>query len=78
MQLVRELGGVAGQVLGESAGGRELGPEGEVGAQGVRTPLEERPVGGLGIFLVRRLMDEVRYERRGAWNVLTLRKRVEA
>lgn len=40
-------------------------------------PLEERAGGGLGIFLVRRLMDEVRYERLEGRNVLTLRKRVE-
>lgn len=35
--------------------------------------LEERPVGGLGIFLIRNLMDEVSYESQGATgNVLTL------
>lgn len=36
----------------------------------------ERPIGGLGIFLVRRIMDSVRYERRGGRNVLTLVKRI--
>lgn len=36
----------------------------------------ERPIGGLGIFLVRRLMDAVRYERAGGKNVLTLVKRI--
>jgi anti-sigma regulatory factor (Ser/Thr protein kinase) len=41
----------------------------------VTLPLEERPIGGLGIFLVRRLMDAVSYERRGGQNVLTLTKR---
>ena len=35
-------------------------------------PLEDREVGGLGIFLVKKMMDEVRYERRGGENVLTL------
>ncbi|HEX2569982.1 MAG TPA: ATP-binding protein [Polyangia bacterium] len=35
-------------------------------------PLEERSVGGLGIFLVRSLMDEVAYERRGERNRVTL------
>lgn len=40
--------------------------------------LEERHVGGLGIFLMRRLMDEVRYEHLGeAGNVLTLVKRLK-
>jgi sigma-B regulation protein RsbU (phosphoserine phosphatase) len=38
-------------------------------------PLEARPLGGLGIHLVRRLFDEVRYERRDGRNLLTLRQR---
>jgi anti-sigma regulatory factor (Ser/Thr protein kinase) len=36
--------------------------------------LEERPVGGLGIFLVRQLMTEVRYRRLRGRNHLTLRR----
>ena len=39
--------------------------------------VEERPVGGLGIHLVRQLMDEVRYQRRADRNVVTLVKRLE-
>ncbi|GAB7080599.1 ATP-binding protein [Megalodesulfovibrio paquesii] len=35
-----------------------------------------KPVGGLGILLVRRLMDNISYERRHNKNVLTLRKRI--
>ena len=35
---------------------------------------EERPIGGLGIHLVRQLMDEVRYERQDGKNILTLVK----
>jgi len=31
-------------------------------------PLEERQVGGLGVFLALRGVDEFRYERVGAWN----------
>jgi serine/threonine-protein kinase RsbW len=38
--------------------------------------IESRPVGGLGIALVRNLMDEVRYERREGRNRLTLRRRL--
>lgn len=38
---------------------------------------EERPVGGLGIFLVRRLMDSVEYRREEGRNVLTLKIRVK-
>lgn len=39
-------------------------------------PLEERPVGGLGIFLIRRIMNEVSYERIGDMNRLTLKKNI--
>ena len=34
--------------------------------------LEDRPIGGLGIHLVRSIMDSIRYERRDGKNVLTL------
>ena len=36
--------------------------------------LDERTVGGLGLLMVKKLMDDVRYERRGDRNVLTLCK----
>lgn len=36
--------------------------------------IEDRPIGGLGIFLVRKTMDEVDYERDGDKNVLTVKK----
>jgi serine/threonine-protein kinase RsbW len=42
----------------------------------VRAPLEERRVGGLGVHLVRQLMDAVSYERDGSRNRLRLRKRI--
>jgi anti-sigma regulatory factor (Ser/Thr protein kinase) len=35
---------------------------------------EERSIGGLGVFLVKKLMDDVRYEYRDGANVLTVRK----
>jgi serine/threonine-protein kinase RsbW len=37
-------------------------------------PLAERSIGGLGIFLVRKLMDTTQYERIGNENMITLRK----
>ena len=39
-------------------------------------PALERPLGGLGLFMVRRLVDEIAYVCRDGQNVLTLRKRV--
>ena len=36
----------------------------------------ERPIGGLGIYLVRQIMDSVNYERIDDMNVLTLRKKL--
>jgi anti-sigma regulatory factor (Ser/Thr protein kinase) len=39
--------------------------------------LDDCKVGGLGIHLVRNLMDAVAYERRGGTNVLTLKKTIE-
>jgi anti-sigma regulatory factor (Ser/Thr protein kinase) len=38
--------------------------------------IDERPIGGLGIYLMRKLMDDVRYARRGDRNVLTMTKRI--
>ena len=38
---------------------------------------EERQIGGLGIHLVRQLMDEIHYERKDGKNILTLVKRIE-
>lgn len=39
-------------------------------------PLEERPVGGLGIALVRKLMEVVEYERTDGRNRLRLRRKL--
>ncbi len=37
---------------------------------------EQRPIGGLGIYMLRRLMDSINYEYVDGHNVLTLRKRL--
>ena len=36
----------------------------------------ERPIGGLGIFLVRKTMDAMQYRRENGKNILTIRKRL--
>ena len=38
-------------------------------------PLSDRPIGGLGIYLVKQLMTDVHYRREDGVNHLTLRKR---
>lgn len=39
-------------------------------------PLEERPVGGLGVHLVRQLMDACRYEHRDGHNIFTMERQL--
>jgi len=39
--------------------------------------MRERGIGGLGIHLVRKLMDDVSYQRKGGRNILTLRKNLK-
>ena len=40
----------------------------------VSLPVDERPVGGLGIFLVKKVMDGISYEHRDGRNILILKK----
>ena len=47
----------------------------EVTAADTTLSAEERPIGGLGILLVRELMDSINYERINGQNVLTLSKK---
>ena len=39
-------------------------------------PAEERKIGGLGIFLVKKTMDDMEYRRLDGRNVLTIRKKI--
>ena len=41
----------------------------------LKADLSERKIGGLGIFLMRKLMDEVHYESKSTVNILTMIKR---
>ena len=42
----------------------------------VSLPAEKRQIGGLGIFMTKKTMDEVRYARTDGQNILTLTKRI--
>jgi hypothetical protein len=53
--------------------GRPFDPLG-VAEPDTALPVEERRIGGLGIYLVRRMMDEVGYQRRADRNVVSLTK----
>ena len=55
--------------------GRPFNPL-DVPAPDIDSPLHARPAGGLGIHIVRHVMDEVRYERQGGRNVLIMTKYV--
>ncbi len=55
--------------------GRTFDP-GRVAPPNIKADLSERKIGGLGIYLMRKLMDDVRYESiPGKGNRLTLQKR---
>lgn len=55
--------------------GRPFNPL-EVPEPDIQKPLEERPIGGLGIHLVRNLMDRLEYRRHNGRNLLIMRKKV--
>ncbi|MFH0738413.1 MAG: ATP-binding protein [Candidatus Omnitrophota bacterium] len=40
----------------------------------IHSPMEKRKIGGLGIFMLRKIMDEVKYKREDNRNILTLIK----
>ena len=42
----------------------------------IMSSAEERPIGGLGIFLIKQMMDEVSYERRDNQNILIMKKKI--
>ena len=43
----------------------------------ISLPMEEREIGGLGIFLARNMSDEIGYERKDGKNILTIKKNME-
>ena len=55
--------------------GRPFNPLLDQEAPDVSAPLGDRPIGGLGIHLVRSMMDEMRYSREDGKNKLSMTKR---
>jgi len=43
----------------------------------ITLPAEDRPIGGLGIFLITKIMDKVSYKRQNNQNILTLIKNIK-
>jgi len=55
--------------------GRPFNPL-EIPEPDIGLPLDERPIGGLGMHLVRNLMDRLEYSRLGDKNILVVKKRM--
>jgi len=53
--------------------GIPFNPENE-DAPDVKCPLEKSKIGGLGIHLARKMMDEIAYERRDGKNIIVMKK----
>ncbi len=45
-------------------------------APDIDSPIEDRSIGGLGIYLARKIMDEINYEYKDGKNQLTLKKNI--
>lgn len=58
-----------------SDSGQPFDPTAEPNAD-ISLGVEDRPIGGLGIYLVRSIMDSVSYERAGGKNILTMTKNI--
>jgi serine/threonine-protein kinase RsbW len=56
--------------------GRPFNPL-DVPTPNLDAPIEERPIGGLGLHIVREMMDRLEYRRVDGRNVLTLTKRID-
>ncbi len=55
--------------------GRPFDPLNDADEPDLLSPLEERPIGGLGLYLVRSMMDELHYRREQGRNHVALAKR---
>ena len=68
-----ELADAEGRVFIVTDSGRPFDPTAAPEAD-ITLAAEDRPIGGLGILLVRNIMDSVRYDRIDGKNVLTMSK----
>lgn len=57
-----------------SDNGRPFNPLTDLDAPDVAAPLGDRPIGGLGVHLVRSMMDEMQYSRENGKNKLAMTK----
>ena len=73
--LVRLEAGASQLVIEVEDDGRAFDPT-QAPELNTSLPLDQKPVGGLGLHFSRRCMDEVRYQRRGNRNVLRMIKRL--
>ena len=75
-EITLRLSFVDGELTAELADdGRPFNPL-EAADPDLSIPLEERPIGGLGIFLVRKFTTDLAYQRRDGKNFLTLKKKI--
>jgi anti-sigma regulatory factor (Ser/Thr protein kinase) len=44
----------------------------------INQSLDDKPIGGLGIYLVRKMMDEVEYRRIDNFNILKMKKKIKS
>lgn len=72
IEIVSDDSGVTIEIVDD---GRPFDPFSEAPPPDLESGLESRPIGGLGVHLVKTMMDETAYRREGGLNRLTLIKR---
>jgi len=75
-EITLRLAFIDGEMMAEiEDDGRPFNPL-EMAEPDLDKPLEEREIGGLGIYLVRKFMTDLAYQRHGGKNRLTLKKKI--
>ena len=73
LEASKEDGNVVFRLIDE---GVPFDPTKESNEPDVTSVAEDRPVGGLGIFLIKQMMDEISYERKDGKNILKMTKKL--